>query len=179
MNNDVPIKERFKYLIAYLWEKSQDVRFNIRELTNFISNQVPILNYHSVISASNSNIFASCVTTDNFEQQIKYLTSNYEVISLKDHIEYMKCTVRRQSSANYAVVTFDDGNKNNYTNAYPILKKYGCPATIFIPTAFIEGQVELVENGEKLIPLTWFEIQRMKDEELMTDAENSRRDDDV
>jgi peptidoglycan/xylan/chitin deacetylase (PgdA/CDA1 family) len=44
------------------------------------------------------------------------------------------------------VVTFDDGYENNYLTAYPLLKKYGIPATFFIATAFIE-------SGEML----WFD----------------------
>ncbi|HDZ00151.1 MAG TPA: polysaccharide deacetylase family protein [Nitrospirae bacterium] len=35
---------------------------------------------------------------------------------------------------NYAVLTFDDGFRNFYTQAFPILQKYGFGATVFLPT---------------------------------------------
>ncbi len=62
------------------------------------------------------------------------------------------------------VVTFDDGFEDNYTYAYPILKKYSCPTTIFICTGFITRDSQLVydEDFKKLTPLRWQQIMDMK-----------------
>jgi peptidoglycan/xylan/chitin deacetylase (PgdA/CDA1 family) len=40
---------------------------------------------------------------------------------------------------NAAVITFDDGYKDNYTNALPVLQKHNVPATFYITTGFIGG----------------------------------------
>jgi len=62
-----------------------------------------------------------------FEKQIKYLKKNYNIIPV-DLIR----TNKIKSIKYKCIVTFDDGFKDNYTNAFPVLKKYGVPAIIFI-----------------------------------------------
>jgi len=63
--------------------------------------------------------------------QMKYIKDkSYNVISLDELVEGIK--VGRKFKHNTVVITSDDGYENNYTYAYPILKKYGYPATIFL-----------------------------------------------
>ena len=59
-----------------------------------------------------------------------------------------------------ALVTFsfDDGRVDNYTIAYPILKKYGLPATFNITTGFVEGKFE----GGKLTPASPMNLDMVK-----------------
>jgi len=79
------------------------------------------------------------ITKDNakFESQIKYLHNNYEVITFDELLKCYKNT--KKLSKNTAIITFDDGYKDNYTVAYPILKKYNLPATIFLTTGHIDN----------------------------------------
>lgn len=85
-----------------------------------------ILNYHSVGSISKFSL-----NIDEFEKQIIFLKNNYEIISL-DGIEknknYKKINI---------IITFDDGYEDNFLYAFPILKKYSVPATIFLVSDFI------------------------------------------
>jgi peptidoglycan/xylan/chitin deacetylase (PgdA/CDA1 family) len=86
---------------------------------------LPILYYHCV----SDNIFGIdelFVSPSNFEKQMDYLSkSNYTVITF-DEIKYIS------SIEKPIIITFDDGYENNYTEAYPILKKYNFKASIFI-----------------------------------------------
>ena len=70
----------------------------------------------------------------NFEQQMAYLTNNFEVINPLSAVERIKKGV---VSGKEIVITFDDGLKNTYINAYPILKKLRIPATLFLTTGYI------------------------------------------
>jgi len=95
------------------------------------------------------------ITPENFEKQMKYLKNNgYNVISMKNFIDYMYDKSEIPEKA--VLITIDDGYKNIYEYAYPILKKYKFPATIYIYKTFVNAGKntlsfneikELSENG--------------------------------
>lgn len=88
-----------------------------------------ILYYHSINDLNNTMIFnANIIETENFIKQMKYLKKNYNVISL----EYFVNNYKRLSNSKNVVITFDDGYKDNFINAYPMLKRYNLPATLFL-----------------------------------------------
>lgn len=108
---------------------------------------VPILTFHSV---NYENDLIS-VTPTNFDRQLSYLkTHGYKVISLDDLVEGMKNN--RKFNHKTVVITFDDGRKDNYTYALPILKKYRFPVTIFLAANLVNNKAGF---------LSWDEIRTM------------------
>lgn len=92
-----------------------------------------VLNYHKI---DNKNISLSVLPQD-FDKQMAYLKNNdYHVITPDDLYENLEHN--KELPANPVLITFDDGYKDNYVNAYPILKKYGFSATIFVITGFLD-----------------------------------------
>ena len=90
---------------------------------------VPILTYHSFDYGKG----ALSVTPENFERQMRYLkVKGYNVIPLDELVTGIKN--KKKFAHNTVVITIDDGYENNFSYAYPILKKYGLPATIFLIT---------------------------------------------
>jgi len=90
---------------------------------------VPIIMYHHVANVEKRR--SDTVSPQNFERHMQFLADHqYEVISFSKLIEGMK--KGKQFSRKTIVLTFDDGYRNNYENAFPILKKYGFPAIIFM-----------------------------------------------
>ncbi|MCI0505906.1 MAG: polysaccharide deacetylase family protein [Gammaproteobacteria bacterium] len=102
--------------------------------------KVVILMYHRVLKDKDDTINYTqpgmYVTTSSFDKQMKFISENYAVISMKDLIDGWKNGGLDQDRQ-YCIVTFDDGWLDNYENAYPIMKKYDIPATIFLATSFI------------------------------------------
>jgi len=108
-----------------------------------------VLAYHKV---NNSDKNALSVSVENFEKQMEYLRVNgYHVISHEELLNKIKKSTEIDKKT--VVITFDDGHKDNYGFAYPIFKKYGYTATIFLSISFI-GK----ENF-----LSWDEIKIMRD----------------
>ena len=89
------------------------------------------------------------VSVDRFEEQMRHLASRYRLVSLDRFVEHVG-----GKHDDFAVaVTFDDGYKDNFLFAYPILKKYGIPATVFIITRFLDGDTSMwwYELWEKIL----------------------------
>jgi len=72
------------------------------------------------------------LNSEIFENHLKLLIKYCTPISLEDAL------LNKDLPPNPVVLTFDDGYKNNYSNAFPLLKKYKLPATIFVTTGFID-----------------------------------------
>ena len=90
----------------------------------FLKEGIPCIMYHGVGLESN-------LSTEEFEKQIKQI-KNMNTYKFEE-IQELNYLIPRKS----ILLTFDDGYRNNYTNAYPILKKYNKKATIFLNTAYV------------------------------------------
>lgn len=109
---------------------------------------IPVLNYHII---SNQKINSLAITPQEFEEQMVYLHDNgYTTISpdqLLDYIQYKEPLPNKP-----ILITFDDGYRDAYLEAYPILKKYNFTATIFLITDY-------VDNNSRY--LSWEQIKEM------------------
>lgn len=86
-----------------------------------------ILLYHHV---SHSTPKVTSVSPDTFREHMQYLAEHHQVLPLKEVIE--KLQNKQPLPDKVVVITFDDGYKNIYDNAHPILKEFSFPYTIFI-----------------------------------------------
>ncbi len=112
---------------------------------------VPVLCYHQFSHKKSKNRIS--VSAEAFERQMAYLKNNgYSVITLKqfdDFIEY-----RRRPPKKSVVITIDDGWETVRTIAYPILKKYGFTAVLFVYT-------DLVKSKPSSLTLSWDDVREM------------------
>jgi peptidoglycan/xylan/chitin deacetylase (PgdA/CDA1 family) len=109
---------------------------------------VPILTYHKFSDRVSD---AVTVTRKAFEDQMRLLKNRgYQVISLDQFFDFLE--LRDSIPRKAVVITFDDGWRSTYDIAFPILKKYGYPATLFVYTDFIN------ESGSGM---TWAMLKEM------------------
>lgn len=95
--------------------------------------KVLVLNYHKI----DHTFISLSVRPEDFDNQMKYLHDNgYHTITPDELYEAL--AGNGQLPENPVLITFDDGYEDNYTNAYPILKKYDFKATIFVVTGFLD-----------------------------------------
>ena len=112
---------------------------------------VPVLSYNQ-FSLSRSSRYM--VRKKAFESQMDYLKRHgYRIIALDDLLDFLD--FKAQIPSRSVVITIDDGWKSAYDIAYPVLKEYQYPATLFLRTDVIGKQKglswnqirELSENG--------------------------------
>ena len=89
-----------------------------------------ILNYHGVVKTLRPELSKNHMSVEQFEAHLKYYSENYEVIPLESLISLVNEGVK--PSRPTVAITFDDGYENNFSNAFPLLKQYNFPATIFV-----------------------------------------------
>ena len=106
-----------------------------------------ILMYHRFTNEPGS---FSTLASD-FESHLKYLRQRYRVVSLTDAIQ--KLTSGDQVEPGTAVITIDDGYRDAYQVALPLLKKYDIPATIFVVTDFMDRKKWIWTDKARFIAL--------------------------
>jgi peptidoglycan/xylan/chitin deacetylase (PgdA/CDA1 family) len=102
------------------------------------SQNLLIFNYHRVSVPGGATAFDDEVfgpDADAFEAQMRWLKKNTDVLSEADLLEV--CSEKRRPRGVCSAVTFDDGYRDNFDVAYPILKAAGVPAMFFVPTEAI------------------------------------------
>jgi peptidoglycan/xylan/chitin deacetylase (PgdA/CDA1 family) len=105
---------------------------------------VLILCYHSIHRSGK-------ITPEIFEENLKSLQSrNYSTATLDEIYDHV--TGKTKLPEKTVHLTFDDGYRDNYTEAFPIMKKYPFKATIFLPTVYL-GNIGF---------LNWEQIREMK-----------------
>jgi peptidoglycan/xylan/chitin deacetylase (PgdA/CDA1 family) len=93
--------------------------------------QVPILMYHQV--APNPQGSGLIVTPETFERQMEFLKIHkYRVLTMDELVGIVRKGGRAPFKS--VVITFDDGFADNFDNAFPVLRKMGFPATIYMIT---------------------------------------------
>jgi peptidoglycan/xylan/chitin deacetylase (PgdA/CDA1 family) len=91
-----------------------------------------ILCYHS-ISERPANPYA--VSTQDFVRQMQFLAQRFTIISVDQLLDLLQAG--KSIPPRTVAVTVDDGFKDAYTNAYPILTRFAVPATVFLPVDLI------------------------------------------
>lgn len=125
----------------------------ILKLTEKIcSPKINILCYHQILPKIVKDQvlnFHKVMTVENFEKQMAFLSKNYTLLNLNQvyDILHFKKKIPKRAVA----ITFDDGYRDNYLYAFPILKKYNIPAAIFLTTDPIDKNESLWWDD-----LSWF-----------------------
>ncbi|MFT3745604.1 MAG: polysaccharide deacetylase family protein [Pyrinomonadaceae bacterium] len=95
--------------------------------------KLPILMYHRFSEGEEWGK----TSRKTFETHLKYLTRHYKIISLSDAVTYLNNGNLPNRSA---VLTIDDGYRDFYDVAFPVLKKFDVPTTLYVVTGFLDGK---------------------------------------
>src|SRR5215475_13378471 len=98
--------------------------------------QALILTYHRFSEREGG----APISARAFAEQVKYLAAHYTLVPLS---RLAGCLHKRGAPPRPAAITIDDGYRDAYEIAFPILRKHCAPATVFVVTEFVEGKAWL------------------------------------
>src|ERR1035441_3813574 len=96
--------------------------------------RIPILMYHSIKNQVGTShpYYETNTAPEMFIRHMEFLrANNYAAVSLEEALQFLFLGI---DTANCVVITFDDGFRDFYVTAYPILREFGFVATVFLPT---------------------------------------------
>lgn len=90
------------------------------------NNYVRIINYHNILNG----------TTSNFEKHLQWYTNHFEDCDYKKLVNFLQKKYSFKDKPGI-MITFDDGFADNYSTAYPLLKKHGFTGYYFVSTGLV------------------------------------------
>jgi peptidoglycan/xylan/chitin deacetylase (PgdA/CDA1 family) len=122
---------------------------------------LPILMYHGISDDPEPGVSAYYKTNTNpalFEQHLRCLNGKgFRSVDLDEAVRLLQQDWPKEGK--FVAITFDDGFRNFYDVAFPLLKKYGHVATVYLPTGFV-GENRRSFKGKEC--LTWQEVREMR-----------------
>lgn len=107
--------------------------------------QLTVLNYHRIDDPLRAGFDSYkptvSATPAAFRQQMEYLKRHFHIVTLAQLAGWLRAECELPPRA--ALITFDDGYSDNFSNAYPVLRSLGLPATIFLCTGCIGAEMPL------------------------------------
>jgi peptidoglycan/xylan/chitin deacetylase (PgdA/CDA1 family) len=117
----------------------------LRSGFHFMLSQIPVrdslmvLDYHRVgdaeADAFDPGVFST--TGEQFDEEISYLKRNYTLVTLEEALAPPERTSQGKTRRSRVLITFDDGYRDNYDIAFPILRSHGVPGVFFLCTGLI------------------------------------------
>lgn len=130
---------------------------------------LPVLMYHKIgTPPPGSKLRSLWVSPENFRKQVAWLLRNgFNPVTFSDLAAYAHKGAAL--AAKPVLITFDDGYRNNYTHAYPILSELGAKGNIFLVHNTIGTHNAWHDpERESWVPmLTWEEVKEMQQSEVM------------
>lgn len=128
--------------------------------------EVPILNYHRVASDGPRALASYRVSKPRFERQLAWLQrQGFHSVSLGDYVEGRFHAGQPSTRGKAVALTFDDAYVDFAENAWPLLRRYGFGATLFVPVDHVGGYAEWdAEHGPPAQLLTWDQLRELRDQ---------------
>ncbi|MDD4706484.1 MAG: polysaccharide deacetylase family protein [Bacilli bacterium] len=162
-NLPILVKEKDKYYVEYLNQLLYIIKDDVNELINYnntttvASTNISVFNYHGFYNPNLGEKCDSviCLTTEKFEQQLKYITDNdFLTVTMWEFERYIEGNLKLPVKS--VLLTIDDGGPGVTTRAIPLLEKYNQMATLFLisswfdPKIFKSNNLELHSHGHNL-----------------------------
>lgn len=130
----------------------------LRHLRSVGGHVIPILMYHSIAHEDEHGVgayYRIATPPEMFAKQMELLhTAGYKSVSVTEAVRLL----REPSPGKHVAITFDDGYRNFYTDAFPVLQRHGFTATMYLPTNYIANTHQTF-NGRTC--LNWSEVREM------------------
>ncbi|MHB1605954.1 MAG: glycosyltransferase [Leptospirales bacterium] len=122
------------------------------------ANTLRVLMYHRVSEDPGQDILS--VTPFAFAEQMRWLhEEGYRVLAVEEALSHLDAgTLPKQSVA----ITFDDGYRDNYEEAFPVLARYRMPAMVFPVTGFVLGEGEHPRYRNHPVPVPYLTIDQIR-----------------
>jgi len=101
--------------------------------------RVLILSYHRVVSdfaeEAKRSLYTLNIGQSTFRRHLEVLQESHDVVALDDALSVLQGTSK--AARDVAVVTFDDGYRDVYTHAFPVMRDLRVPGVVYVPSGFV------------------------------------------
>jgi peptidoglycan/xylan/chitin deacetylase (PgdA/CDA1 family) len=101
--------------------------------------RVLILSYHRVVAdfaqEAKRSLYSLNIEQKTFRRHLEVLQESHDIVPLEDALSVLDGT--RQAARDVATLTFDDGYRDVYSHAFPIMRDLRVPGVVYVPSGFV------------------------------------------